>query len=164
MLLLGLGPGEAAELTWADVDTVAGVLHVAGARKWTPDGYVLGPPETPRAKRALKMPGRLVTAFEKMERGGHHDLVFPSPSGKLWGDSAMRTRLARLCERAEIPQVTPYELHLTAASLLSDAGVPIEIVADLLGHSTTQLLESVHRHPSPQGRRSGAVVKPERHE
>ena len=36
MALLGLRPGEAAALTWQDVDLEAGVLHVVQARKWTP--------------------------------------------------------------------------------------------------------------------------------
>jgi len=66
MLLLGLRPGEAAGLTWADVDLDEGVLQVAGARKWTPDGYVLGPPKTRRANRALKMPPRLAAAFARL--------------------------------------------------------------------------------------------------
>ncbi|MDA8316364.1 MAG: tyrosine-type recombinase/integrase, partial [Actinomycetota bacterium] len=42
--------------------------------------------------------------------------------------------------------VTPYELRHSAASLLSDAGVPIETLADLLGHTSTQMLEAVYRH------------------
>ena len=59
----------------------------------------------------------------------------------------MGYRLARLCKKAGIERVTPYELRHSAASLLSDAGVPIEVLADLLGHSSTQMLEQVYRHP-----------------
>jgi len=147
MLLLGLRPGEAAGLTWADVDLQQGVLHVAGARKWTPDGYVLGPPKTRRANRALKMPPRLVAAFARLSPGAQDDLVFPGGLGTLRDPSNMRHRLARLSRRAGIdPPVTPYELRHTAASLLSDSGVPIEVLADLLGHTSTQMLESVYRH------------------
>ena len=58
----------------------------------------------------------------------------------------MGYRLARLCKKAGIERVTPYELRHSAASLLSDAGVPIEVLADLLGHSSTQMLEQVYRH------------------
>jgi len=147
MLLLGLRPGEATGLTWADVDLDQGVLHVAGARKWTPDGYVLGPPKTRRANRALKMPPRLVAAFARLTPGTPDSLVFPARRGGLRDPSNDRHRLARLSRRAGIdPPVTPYELRHTAASLLSDAGVPIEVLADLLGHTSTQMLESVYRH------------------
>jgi len=147
MLLLGLRPGEAAALTWADVDLEQGVLHVAGARKWTPDGYVLGPTKTRRGNRALKMPPRLVAAFSRLSRGTPTDLVFPTRTGNLRDPAAARQRLARLSRHAGIdPPVTPYELRHTAASLLSDSGVPIEVLADLLGHTSTQMLESVYRH------------------
>jgi integrase len=147
MLLLGLRPGEAAGLTWADVDLEQGVLHVAGARKWTPEGFVLGPTKTRRGNRALKMPPRLAAAFARLAPGAPDDLVFPGGFGRVKDPSNMRHRLARLSKRAGIdPPVTPYELRHTAASLLSDSGVPIEVLADLLGHTSTQMLESVYRH------------------
>ena len=41
-LLLGLRPGEAVALSWDDIDCENDVLHVAKARKWTPDGWVIG--------------------------------------------------------------------------------------------------------------------------
>ena len=148
MLLLGLRPGEAAALGWGDVDQDAGVLHVVRARRWTPRGYEVGPTKTRRSARVVKMPPRLVTAFCALERATTPDdaLVFSTPAGRLLEPSAMNHRLARLCAKAGIERVTPYELRHSAASLLSDAGVPIETLADLLGHTSTQMLEAVYRH------------------
>lgn len=40
----------------------------------------------------------------------------------------------------------PYEMRHTAASLLSDDGVPLEHVADLLGHDGTRMVAQVYRH------------------
>jgi hypothetical protein len=40
----------------------------------------------------------------------------------------------------------PYEMRHTAASLLSDDGMPLEHVADLLGHDGTRMAAQVHRH------------------
>ncbi len=54
--------------------------------------------------------------------------------------------MSRICSTAGVTPITPYELRHTAASLLSDAGVPIEVLADLLGHITTTMLEQVYRH------------------
>jgi len=89
----------------------------------------------------------LVAAFARLTPGGPDDLVFPTRTGSLRDPSNDRHRLARLSRRAGIdPPVTPYELRHTAASLLSDSGVPIEVLADLLGHTSTQMLESVYRH------------------
>ena len=148
MLLLGLRPGEAAALGWGDVDQEAGVLHVVQARRWTPRGYEVGPTKTRRSARVVKMPPRLAAAFCALERATAPDdaLVFSTPTGRLLEPSAMNHRLARLCTKAGIERVTPYELRHSAASLLSDAGVPIETLADLLGHTSTQMLEAVYRH------------------
>ena len=41
---------------------------------------------------------------------------------------------------------TPYEMRHTAVSLLSDAGVPPEQIADLLGHVDTRMVLLTYRH------------------
>jgi len=93
------------------------------------------------------MPLNIVEAFEQMERGNPAGLVFTSKRGSILDPSNLRKRLTKLCVRAEIePPIVPYELRHTAASLLSDAGVPIEELADFMGHSTTAMLEQVYRH------------------
>ena len=146
MLLLGLRPGEAVALKWQDVDTNNKVLYVAGARKWTPNGYVIGATKTRRSVRSLAMPPKLIEAFTRMEKHGDDDLCFPGRWGGVKDSSAMRHQLSRICNAACVTPITPYELRHTAASLLSDAGVPIEVLADLLGHTTTTMLEQVYRH------------------
>jgi len=145
-LLLGLRPGEAVALSWDDIDCENEVLHVARARKWTPDGWVIGPPKTRRGQRAIKMPPRLAEAFRRMVPKEPHELVFATSSKTLLDPSNLRKRLFELCAKAGIEPCTPYELRHSAASLLSDNGVPIEVLADLLGHSSTQMLEQVYRH------------------
>ncbi|MHB8263880.1 MAG: tyrosine-type recombinase/integrase [Acidimicrobiales bacterium] len=146
-LLLGLRPGEVAAISWQDVDIVQGVLHVVRARKWTPEGHVIGSTKTKRAVRTLRMPANIVETFGQMERGNPDELVFASKRGSFLDPSNLRKRLTKLCVKAEIdPPIVPYELRHTAASLLSDAGVPIEELADFMGHSTTAMLEQVYRH------------------
>jgi integrase len=147
MLLLGLRPGEAVALRWCDLDLDQQVLHVAQARKRNPSGPVIGPPKTRRGVRALRMPPALVRAVSHLEPGPPEALAFPTRSGNLRDDRTLERRLATLCRRAGIdPPARPYELRHSAASLLSDAGVPIEVLADLLGHTSTQMLEQVYRH------------------
>jgi len=41
---------------------------------------------------------------------------------------------------------TPNELRHSAASLMSDAGMPIEQVADQLGHKDLRMLQKHYRH------------------
>jgi integrase len=60
--------------------------------------------------------------------------------------SNVRRELDRITSEADLPGVTPNELRHTAASNLSAAGVPIEQIADVLGHTDTAMLMEVYRH------------------
>ena len=46
----------------------------------------------------------------------------------------------------EIPSLTPHELRHTRATLWSAQGVPQHLIADLLGHCDTRMLERVYNH------------------
>jgi integrase len=43
--------------------------------------------------------------------------------------------LASLCRAHELPEITTYWSRHTAASLLKESGVPVEMISELLGHS-----------------------------
>ena len=59
---LGLRPGEARALTWADVDVDGEhpALYVRQAFSRSPDGERLGPPKTPGSRRTIALPGTLL--------------------------------------------------------------------------------------------------------
>jgi Phage integrase family len=54
--------------------------------------------------------------------------------------------MARICEAARLLRITPNELRHTCATQLNDDGVPLELIADMLGHTTTQMLQRHYRH------------------
>ena len=59
----------------------------------------------------------------------------------------MLFRSQDVCERAGLGQDwAPRDLRHTFVSLLSDSGVPIEQIADAVGHSSTWTTENVYRH------------------
>jgi integrase len=51
-----------------------------------------------------------------------------------------------MTERAGIGHWHPHELRHSAASLLSASDVPIEQIADLLGHASIRMTSLVYRH------------------
>ena len=73
-------------------------------------------------------------------------LVFPSRRGTVLEPSNVRRELTRICAAAEVPRITPNELRHTCATLLNDDGVPLELIADMLGHTTTTMLQRHYRH------------------
>ena len=110
------------------------------------------------SKRSLRMPAPVVEALGRQrsaqakerllvgEAWADHDLVFATRIGTPMNPSNVRRDLALLTERAGLGRWHPNELRNSAASLLSAAGVPMEEVMDLLGHTDTRMLERVYRH------------------
>lgn len=163
-VMLGLRPGELCGLRWSDIDLDAGVLHVRQARKRHrgEDGtevLTFGEPKTPKSRRSLDLPAHAVAALvrhtktqaaERLRAGARWvdlDLVFATSIGTPINPSNLRRDVAELAQNAGIGRWTPKELRHSAGSLLSAAGVPLERIADLLGHVDTRMLERVYRHP-----------------
>ncbi len=74
-------------------------------------------------------------------------LVFVTEAGTPLDPANVRRIVTRIAADAGIDgAVTPYTLRHSATSLLSAAGVPAELVADLLGHRDTRMVFEHYRH------------------
>lgn len=139
MVGVGLRPGEALGLTWNDVDDL--VIHVRQFLRTGKDGPFLGAPKTARSARSLDAPAFTIQALIDHRAlglsgvGDWEGLVFASESGGPLDLHNVRRALRTCCRDAGVPRITLYDLRRTAGSLLVDAGLHLEQVADLLGHS-----------------------------
>lgn len=155
-LLIGLRPGEAAGLYWSDID--GAVVNITrGVRVVRGRATVVDDLKTETAHRTIEMPSELVDrlahhrkeqAAERLAASDWIDprLVFASPTGNVLSPPNVRRQLGTLCAGAGVPRVTPNELRHSCASLLSDSGVANELIADLLGHTTTRMVDQTYRH------------------
>lgn len=174
-LMLGLRPGELCGLRWCDVDLDGRTLHVRQSRKRERglDGREVlsfGEPKTAKSRRSLTMPAPVVAALQRQRAlqararlvvGAawiDHDLVFANAIGAPVDPSNLRRAFARLTERAGLGAWHPNELRHSACSLLSAAGVPLEHVADILGHDGTRMAARFYRHAVTPA--VGAAVAP----
>ena len=162
-LLLGLRPGEASGLTWENVKTKGKrpTITVAANLRRTPLGaLILVPPKTATSRRTLEIPPPVVDALKAQrsrqrtdqEAAGRawrntYDLVFTTEVGTPLDPSNVRRVYSRLAKNAELAHVHPHMLRHAAASLLSAAGVPIEDIADTLGHRSITVTAEIYRHP-----------------
>jgi integrase len=73
--------------------------------------------------------------------------AFPFWVGTCWDASHVRREFRRVIEAAGLDPAawTPRELRHSFVSLMSDAGVPVEHIARLVGHSGTTTTETVYR-------------------
>jgi len=158
-LVTGLRPGEAAGVCFDAVDLERrhlvvrrGVRNDArGVARLVEELKTAGSFRTialPAAAVELLRSRRAAVAAMRLAASSwiESDLVFPSTTGRPLDGSARRSALAAICAEADLPRLTPHELRHTAASVLSDQGIPLEVIADLLGHASTRVLEETYRH------------------
>lgn len=160
MLMLGLRPGEATGLAWGNVDLDGGVVHVRQSLKLHGGSLeVTEKLKTSRSRRSLDAPPQLVDLLrshrtkqvaERLEIGpawsNPDDLVFTNALGGPIDPANLRRSFGKVTEDAGLGRWHPHELRHSAASILSASGVPLEEVADVLGHDGTRMTALVYRH------------------
>ena len=161
-LLLGLRPGEAAGLTWDHIhlDLDPPVLRVEHSLRRTPQGMVLTQPKTTSSRRTLVLPHPCVQALKDQQRRQQADraaagtawrnpnnLAFTTDTGTPLDPSNVRRSLTTLATRAGLDHLHPHLLRHATASLLSAAGIPLEQIADVLGHRSATITADIYRHP-----------------
>ncbi len=170
-LLTGIRTEEARALRWSHV--VAWVSDEAGWRPVTEAGFdhqrfaiyvwrsvrANGDTKTEKSRRTLELPGQAADALrehrarqaeERLAAGPlwrDHGLVFASQSGTPLDASHVRRAFKSITRKAGLGENwTPRELRHSFVSIMSDNGVPIETIADLVGHASTAVTEEVYRH------------------
>ena len=87
------------------------------------------------------------------EKWREHGLVFPSAVGTELDSHNVRRAFRKVVQAAGLPPAdwTPREMRHSFVSLLSDSGVPLEDISRLVGHTGTQVTETVYRKRSRLG-------------
>lgn len=157
MLALGLRRGEALGLRWVDVDLEKGILTVRHALKRESTGLVLGEVKTATSRRAVNLPAPLMTTLaahrkrqieERLAASVWEDsnFVFTTQTGRPLDPRNIYRSFTNITERAGIGRWHPHELRHSAASIMLAAGVPIEVVSNILGHSSIRITADVYGH------------------
>jgi len=113
---------ELTALAWPDVDFATGLIHLRGTK-------------TERSDRLIPLHPRLAARLTA-ERRARGAVLAP------WG--SVRRDLAVSCRRVGVPVVTPNDLRRTFASWLVQAGESSYVVAQILGHSSSTMVERVY--------------------
>ncbi|MFC8257455.1 tyrosine recombinase XerC [Streptomyces sp. NPDC057291] len=158
-LLVGVRPEEARPLAWTHVH----IDPEEGERPYVDVWRSVrrhGDTKTRQSRRSLAMPQQVATVLQGVKARQEdactavgalwtdERLVFPTADGEQRSSLNVRRNFRALLKEAgfENPQNwTTRELRTSFVSLLSDHGIPIEVIARVVGHSGTNITERVYR-------------------
>lgn len=133
-LLTGARFGELAALRVHDVSIRTRHIYIAQSKSDKP--------------RYISLNAEGVTLFQELVGGKTGEAhVFVKADGMIWGKNHAVRPLAQACRVAKLrPAISFHELRHTYASHLAQAGVSLQIIAKLLGHSDTRITERHYAH------------------
>jgi integrase len=164
-VMTGIRPEEARALRWDHVDLDGATIHVWRSTR------AHGDVKTVKSRRTLEIAPQAVEALRRRQTQQERDrvqarelwhetgLAFTTSIGTELDSHNIRRSMRRLTKAAGLGESwTPRELRHTFVSIASEAGVPIEEIAALAGHSTTRTTELVYRKELRPVLRTGATV------
>ena len=140
----GLRRGEVFNLRWEDIDLQRAMLTVSGAS--AKSGYTRHVPLNETARATLE-------AWRRQSTGA--DLVFPNKDGRAFDNC--NTSWESVLKEARITGFRWHDMRHTFASKLVMAGVDLNTVRELLGHSDIKMTLR-YAHLAPQVK-AAAVAK-----
>jgi integrase len=161
LLTRGLRRGELAGLRWDAIDLDGQSLSITRTRVLVDGKPVESEPKTEAGKRRVPLDDRLVAALrshwarqgeERLAVGetwNEGDYVFTDELGAPLNPEYFSTRFETLTNRAGVRRVRLHDLRHTAASQMIAVGVSPKVVAELLGHASPVITQTVYQHVMP---------------
>ena len=160
----GLRPSEYLALKWTDFDEVTGTIRVVRTLEWLHGGgWQFSDVKRPKSRRTVKLHSHVVQALQGHrrnqdglrtaagERWTEHDLIFTTRTGGPLDERNLAQQdFVRVLKAAALRTTFRlYDLRHTAATLALAAGVPPNIVSEMLGHASAAFTLDVYSHVLP---------------
>jgi integrase len=145
----GLRKGELLGLQWGDVDLEEGLIHVR--RQWIKYGE-LTQPKTPKALRRVPLAPQTVALLRRLRLASRFsqetDFVFASKDGTPLGHRNVDRRgFEPARDLAGLPgSLTFHDLRHAFASRAAHRGVPLNVLSEIMGHTTVAITAKVYVH------------------
>ena len=146
-------------MLWPDVDLDQGVISVRNAlQRQAGKGLVLVPPKSDSGRRTMELPAVCVEALkahQQRQRAARDwagsawketSHVFTPSIGTPIDDRRILREFTTLVEAAKLPRRRFHDLRHACISLLGAQGVPLKVIAEIVGHSDIRLTQNVYQH------------------
>jgi integrase len=134
-LLTGARYGELCRLEVRDFDPDANAVHIRKSKSGKPRFVSLN-------DEAAALLTRVCAGRAGSER------MFATSSGRPWGKSHQRRPIEEACARARIERITFHGLRQTYISHAVMRGVPLAVVAEVVGHRDLRMISKHYGHLS----------------
>ena len=102
------------------------------------------------APRMVPLTDDGVALFERLSVGRKdNELMFTRDDGTPWRRGHQARRMRKACELASIEPVGIHMLRHAYGGLLAEAGVPLQVIAVAMGHSSSRMTEKHYAHLQP---------------
>jgi integrase len=159
LVTTGLRRGELLGLRWGDLTDKG--LEITRALVLVDGIPTLSQPKTPRARRLVPIPTETAAALKEHRRrelrerlllGPDYrdaDLMFAEGDGSPINPERLSGAFGRLAKVAGLPRIRLHDLRHSWATAALRAGVPVKVVSEILGHSSTAITADVYQHTTP---------------
>ncbi|GMV08006.1 MAG: hypothetical protein AMXMBFR53_42810 [Gemmatimonadota bacterium] len=120
-LLTGLRKRELLSARWADVDLARGEIRLRQTKTGVPQVRLL--------------PGPAVEILRSLPRMRESPYLFPGPANPKSPRDDIKKPWNRIRKAAGLDKVTLHDLRRTAGSHMAQAGVPLQVIGEVLGHT-----------------------------
>ena len=167
-VLYALRQGEALGLQWKDVDFTKKTVFIWQQIQKIDGTYQFVKLKSEDSTRTLEIDDETLTALkahkiqQNMERLAvgdkweDHDLVFTTSIGKPIDCKTDYRHWHRALANADLPMKRLHDARHTAATLLFDQGLDIEVIRRFMGHSSVLLTSKTYVHHSARQLRAAA--------
>jgi integrase len=164
-LFTGLRPSETLGLKWSDVDLFSPTPQVRVRRTlYRPKiggGWTLERTKTDKHRTVPLVPQAVAALVRHRERQGaerlvagdayaDYDFVFARPTGEPLRADLVSKQFVRAVTAAGMRPMRLYDARHTCATLLLEAGEPLKVAQEVLGHSTIALTADLYSHVRPE--------------
>jgi len=161
LLTRGLRRGELCGLRWPDVDLGGGVVSIVRTRIVVDGKPAESTPKTSAGRRTVSLDAQLVAplrahkarqASEKLAAGPAYDddgWLFCDELGTPYYPDSLSTWFDRKVKELGLARIRLHDTRHTAASLMLASGVPVKVVAEMLGHASPTITLAVYAHVLP---------------
>lgn len=162
MLATGMRCGECGALTWNDIDYVGGVIHVAHTITRNQEGkWVIGSTaKTEKSKRDIPLNEEIKEILQNQRindealRGNVISLngsIFTTEKGTLITSNILTSIISSTCNKVakmggDLKPFSSHALRDTFASMAYKKGVPMNVIKELMGHSSYAMTADLYGH------------------